>query len=365
MQWIYKAVLLYAWAHRNIIGRIYQSIPISITVEGANILTRSLIIFGQGAMRCHPNILKIVNSTQMENRQEAVKIFDRLLFKQMVFVSSNLVRTFITGLTNARFIVTPVKTREKKYYQQLSRMSSAFALLSDVFITSLGSELKRKEKVSGRLGDILSELYIASSVLKHYQNQGEHPQDYDLLQWSCESSLYNIESSIEGLLQNYPVKAVGWILKKIIFPYGKQFKKSSDKLGTKIARKLLEPCPTRFRLTHDIFIPHTTSDQLGRIESALTRVIAAEPIEKFIRESIKKKQLSKTPPSTLLERAVINRIITPEQANIVKAADIARHDVIMVDEFSADFKVHYDPVTSPLDNDDTVVPLNPTHDQLS
>jgi len=349
---------------RNIIARIYQSIPISITVEGANILTRSMIIFGQGAMRCHPNILNIINSVQIDNPQKAIIEFDRLFFKQIRFAASNLARTLFTGLTNAKLVMTPIKSREKIYYQQLSRMSSAFALLSDVFITTLGAELKRKEKISGRLGDILSELYIASTVLKHYQNQGSHQQDYELVQWSCENSLYNIEHSIDDLLNNFPIKTIGWILKKIIFPYGKQYIKSSDRTGAVIANKLLEPCPTRFRLTQDIFIPHNTDDQLGRLESALTRVIAAEPIEKYINESIKKNIISKTPQSSLLERAVISRVITPEQADIVRAANTARRDVIMVDEFSQDFSEHFDPVTSPL-NDDTVVSLNPTHNKLS
>jgi len=350
---------------RNIIGRIYQSIPISITVEGANILTRSMIIFGQGAMRSHPNILKLINTTQIDNPQQAIKRFDQLLFRQIRFVTSNFARTLFAGLSNAKFILSPVKTREKIYYQQLSRMSSAFALLSDVFMATLGAQLKRKEKISGRLGDILSELYIASAVLKHYQNQGAHPQDYELVQWSCEDSLNRIENSIEGLLQNYPIKVIGWILKKVIFPYGKQYAASTDKLGSEIANKILEPCPTRFRLTQDIFIPHNTDDPLGRIESALTRVIAAEPIEKYIYEGIKKGLLTKAPQSTLLERAVIQRIITPEQADIVKAADKARRDVIMVDEFSQDFNQHFDPVTSPLKQDDNITKLNPTHDQMS
>jgi len=350
---------------RNIIARIYQSIPISITVEGANILTRSMIIFGQGAMRCHPNILDIINSTKIANPQRAAIEFDRLLFKQIRFYASNLARSFFTGLSNGALILSPVKTREKYYYQQISRMSSAFALLADTYMITLGSQLKRKEKISARLGDILSELYIASSVLKHYQNQGAHPQDYELLQWSCENSLEKIQSSIESLLQNYPVKAVGWIMKKLIYPYGKQYAPSSDKLGSDIAEKILEPCPTRFRLTQDIYIPHNTDDPLGRIESALTRVIAAEPIEKFLHDSIKKGLISKIPQSTLLERAVIQRIVTPEQADIVKAADKARRDVIMVDEFSQDFKHHFDPLTSPFQKDNNVTPLNPTHDQVS
>ncbi|HEC30383.1 MAG TPA: acyl-CoA dehydrogenase [Gammaproteobacteria bacterium] len=348
---------------RNILGRIYQSIPISITVEGANILTRSMIIFGQGVIRCHPYILDIMNSTRIDNTGLAMKKFDRLLFRQIRFVCSNVARTLFTGLTCGRLIRTPENGPEKYYYQQISRMSSAFALLVDTFMLTLGAQLKRKEKVSGRLADILSELYISSAVLKHYKNQGSHPQDLPLLRWSCDTSLNNIKRSIEDLLGNFPIKPLAWLLKRLIFPVGSPYPPATDKTGGEIARMLLEPCPSRFRLTQDIYIPHNTDDPLGRIESALSRVIAAEPVEAYIHEGIKKGLLEKSPHNTLLERAVIQRIITPEQAEIIKAAQYARHDVIMVDEFSADFKKHFDPVTEPLKED--VPPVTTTQENAS
>jgi len=352
---------------RNIIARMYQSIPISITVEGANILTRSLIIFGQGAIRSHPYIYNIMKTTKLENKQLAKKKFDRLFFRQIRFFWSNLARTTFSALTGALLLRVPVKGPEKYYYQQFSRMSSAFALLADVFMLTLGANLKRREKISGRLADILSELYIGSSVLKHYQNQGSHPQDYDLVQWSCNTSLNKIQESIDGLLQNYPFKPVAWLLKKMIFPYGHSYSPASDDTGASIASKLLEPCPGRYRLTQDIFIPHNTSDSLGRIESALTRIIAAEPIEKFISDATKKGLLEKHPANTLLERAVVQRIITPEQVDIVRAADRARQDVIMVDEFSADFSQHFDPVLSLLNDEQENVtsPVSTPHGHIS
>ncbi len=349
---------------RNIIARIYQSIPISITVEGANILTRSLIIFGQGAVRSHPYILAIMNTARDENTKRAKKQFDRLLFRQIRFYLSNVLRSFFTGISGARLVLTPAKTSEKYYYQQFSRMSTAFALLADTFMLTLGANLKRKEKVSGRLADILSELYIASCVLKHYQDQGSHPQDYPLLQWSCENSLYKIQQSILALLQNYPFKPVAWILKKTIFPLGSHFSPASDKLGSDIAAMLLEPCPSRYRLTQDIYIPHNTNDPLGRIESALTRVIAAEPVEANINQAIKQGMLEKLPTNTLLQRAIVERIITPEQADMITAAQWARRDVIMVDEFSADFSQHFDPVTDPLDKKNNhSSPIDTAHGQ--
>jgi acyl-CoA dehydrogenase len=351
---------------RNIIARIYQSIPISITVEGANILTRSMIIFGQGAIRSHPYIHAIMKTANTSDPERAAKDFDRLLFRQIRFFLSNIARSLFSGLTQARLLRTPVQGEEAQYYRQLSRMSTVFALLTDTFILTLGAQLKRKEKISARLADILSELYIASCVLKHYQDQGSHQQDYPFVQWACDSALNKIQSSTIGLLQNYPYKPVAWLLKKIIFPLGTSFVPASDKLGSTLAAMLLEPCPSRSRLTQDIYIPHNTNDTLGRIESALTRVIVAEPVEATIKHAIKQGLLAALPADTLAERAVVERIITQEQAEIVHAANQARRDVIMVDEFSKDLKQHFDPVSGPLkNNNSTLTPLDEVHDNVS
>ena len=335
---------------RNLIARIYQSIPISITVEGANILTRSMIIFGQGAIRSHPHILSIMNTVNIANPVMAVKEFDRMFFKQIRFFAGNLTRAIFTGLTNARFVRTATEGDEDYYYRQISRMSTAFALLSDVFMVTLGAQLKRKEKVSGRLADILSELYISSCVLKHYQNQDSHIQDYPLVKWACDSSLNKIQASILGLLSNYPIKPIGWLLKKIIFPLGNSYSPASDQLGSEIANMLMEPCPSRFRLTQDIYLPQNTHDTLGRIESALTQIIAAEPIEATIKHAVKQGLLKAAPLTSVTERAVVQRIISAEEAEILKIAQQARRDVIMVDEFSMDLNQHFDPVADPAKN---------------
>ncbi len=350
---------------RNIIARIYQSIPISITVEGANILTRSMIVFGQGSIRSHPYIRAIMETGNTANRDKAVKDFDRLLFSHIRFFLSNIARTLFTGMTGAALVRTPIQGDESCYYRQFSRMSSAFALLSDTFILTLGASLKRKEKVSARLADIFSELYIGSCVLKHYQDQGSHPQDYPLVQWACQNSLNTIQTRILSLLQNYPHRPVAWLLKKIIFPLGTGFVPASDKLDHSLSAMLLEPCPSRYRLTQDIYIPHNTDDALGRIESALTRVIVAEPIEATIRHAVKQGLLQAKPDDTLTRRAVSERIITPEQGEIVHAAVRARRDAITVDEFSADLTQHFDPVTEQMKNNDKPTSLHEVHDHVS
>ncbi|WP_406672544.1 acyl-CoA dehydrogenase, partial [Natronospira sp.] len=176
----------------NYLARTYQSIPISITVEGANILTRSLMIFGQGAIRCHPYLLKEMECVGMEDEEQAVRKFDRALFSHVGFTISNAVRAFVTGLTRGLFIRTPEAGEVSRYYRQFSRMSAAFAFSADVTLLLLGGELKRKERLSARFGDVLSHLYMGSSMLKQFEDQGRPASDLPMLHWACQESLYII-----------------------------------------------------------------------------------------------------------------------------------------------------------------------------
>jgi acyl-CoA dehydrogenase len=244
-------------------------------------------------------------------------------------------------------------------------MSSAFAFLTDTYILTLGAQLKRREKVSARLADILSELYIASCVLKHYRDQGSHPQDLPLIEWACRQSLNRIQDSMLALLQNYPIRPLAWILKRIIFPLGAGFTQATDRLDVTLATMLLEPSPSRYRLTQDIYIPHSTSDVLGRLESALTRVIAAEPIEQIVRHAVKQGLLDGQPSASLTQRAVSERIITPEQAAILHAAERARRDVIMVDEFSTDLQQHFDPLRMSINSTNLHTTAHQEHDNVA
>ncbi|NOR43075.1 MAG: acyl-CoA dehydrogenase, partial [Gammaproteobacteria bacterium] len=190
---------------RNHLCRAYQLTPVGITVEGANILTRTMIIFGQGAMRSHPFLLKEVKAVHNEDQKQGVKDFDNALFAHFGFIISNIVRSLWFGLTYAKFIRTPGDSDTRRYYQQLVKMSSAFALISDVCVAVLGGSLKRREKISGRLADALSNLYVMTAVLKHYENQGSHREDIVLLKWACEDSLFNVQTALKGIMKNLPV----------------------------------------------------------------------------------------------------------------------------------------------------------------
>ncbi|MFV2057989.1 MAG: acyl-CoA dehydrogenase, partial [Thiohalomonadales bacterium] len=245
----------------NFLARIYQSVPVSITVEGANILTRSLIIFGQGAIRCHPYVFKEMQAAMDSDDEKASIEFDQALWGHVGLTISNAVRTLVLGLTHSRFTHVPVSDPSTRYYQHLSRFSSAFALTADIAMLVLGGALKRKEKLSGRLADVLSQMYMMSAVLKRFHDQGQQTDDVPLLRWSCEHSLRTMQQSMDQFLANFPNRSVAWILRTMIFPYGKPFRGPSDQLGHQLANLLLSPSKARDRLTVGIYLPNLDDKQ--------------------------------------------------------------------------------------------------------
>lgn len=322
---------------RNIMGRIYQGVPIGITVEGANILTRSLIIFGQGAVRSHPWVYREMQAVSDPDARQAIRDFDNALFGHIGMVISNLARTLFMGLTGGRLVHQPVTGAAGRYYQHLERMSSAFALCADLTMLTLGGALKRKEKLSGRLADILSHLYLASCVLKHYEDQKRPEADTPLMQWACDQSLYEIQHAFDLLFQNFPNRPLAWLMRLLVFPGGQTFRPAHDRLGHKVATLILEPSATRDRLTKGIYQPDNVMEPLGRVEDALLKVIAAEPARKRIHVAIKAKQLpADTPDEEVIEQAARENIISHEEAELVRDAVAAREEVIKVDDFPPD-----------------------------
>jgi len=323
---------------RNFMGRVYQSIPISITVEGANILTRSLIIFGQGAVRCHPYILKEMQAAQNSDEAQGARDFDQALISHIGFTIANAARTFWLGLTNARWASTPETAKDERYYyRQASRMSAAFALVADVSMLTMGGDLKRKEKLSGRLADMLSQLYLISATLKRYHDQGRPVEDLPLLQWACDDALYQMQESLRGLLRNLPMRPLALVLKYLIMPWGKSYHLPVDRLGHKAASILLSPSDARDRLTHGVFVPTDENEQLGRLEATLHKVIAAEVIERKLRSAIKSGLLPRLQGEALIDRGLLDGVIDHDEADVVRVANRARRDVIMVDDFSPDY----------------------------
>jgi len=319
---------------KNFLGRAYQGIPISITVEGANILTRTMIVFGQGALRSHPFLLKEVEAVNHPDPEQSLLLFDDALFGHIGFIISNFFRSLWFGLTAGKFINAPGKGAVKKYYKQLTRMSSAFSLLADASVLILGGELKRKEKLSGRLADALSNMYMVTAALKHYEDQGSKPGDLPLLIWACEDSLYNVQESLKGVLRNFPIPVIGKIINFVIFPLTKPYGGATDKMGGKIARLLLTPSGTRDRLTKDIYWTENPDDGMGRLEYALKLSLAAEDSERKIRDAMKIGLIHQQPIESLLEKAIELEILNKEEADKVKAAYDATQNAISVDEFS-------------------------------
>ena len=319
---------------KNFIGRAYQGIPISITVEGANILTRTMIVFGQGVIRAHPFLLREVEAVNHPDHDTSITLFDEALFGHIGFIISNFFRSLWMGLSGARFISAPGKGKVHKYYQQLTRMSSAFALLSDACVLILGGELKRKEKLSGRLADALSNMYLITAVLKHYEDQGSKSDDLPLLEWACEDSLYNVQEALKSVMRNFPVPFVGGLLNMVIFPLTKPYGGANDKLGHKIARLLLSPSAVRDRLTHDIYVTEDPDDAVGRLEHALKKVIEAEDAERKFRDAIRIGLVTSQDYDSAVEEAIQQSIIDQNEADKILSAHEATLNAISVDEFS-------------------------------
>ena len=320
---------------KNYLGRLYQVIPVCITVEGANILTRTMMIFGQGAVRCHPFIYKEIQALHQQDKTKGLQQFDQLLFKHLRFIMRNKVASFWLGLTNARFIKTPGDQHTAKYYRQIVRLSAAFALTTDYAVIILGSSLKRKERISGQFADVLSNLYLCSTVLKQFQDQGCPEDDLPLMHWACQHTLYAAQQALLALFQLLPLKPITCGLKILIFPLGSSYAPPGDKLIHQTSSILLNDTEARDRLTQGIYINEIETDATGRIECAFKAVLAAMPIEKKIHQAQKSGQLPKGLDETVLELAIDKKIISKKERTLIEKAEKARRLAIMVDDFVA------------------------------
>lgn len=320
---------------RNLLGRPYQAIPIGITVEGANILTRTLIVFGQGAIRSHPYVLKEMQAVADPDRAAGLHAFDEAFFAHVGFTISTGVRVLISGFTGGRLLRMPDRGN-RRILQRLTRLSSAFVVTADTAMLVLGGNLKRKEKLSGRLADILSNLYLASAVLKQFADRGRPAEEQSLVDWCCAESIRVIETAFAEFFRNFPNRPVAWLLRLATFPLGIRPAAPSDRLGHQVAAVLMTPSPTRDRITAGMFLPRAENEPLGRIDAALVKVLAAEPVEKKLRAAQRTQELTGTTAVELLAAAVAAGIISSEEAEILEQAEAARTDVIRVDDFPAD-----------------------------
>ena len=323
----------------NYLARGYQGAPIAITVEGANILTRSMIIYGQGAIRCHPYILAELEAANSTDDDQAINAFDHALFGHIGFSLSNIFRSAWCSLGGARFLSAPFNDETKPYYQQLTRFSANLAMLSDIAMLTLGAELKRKERLSARLGDVLSYLYLASAALKRYNDEGRNKEDLPLLQWAVEDCLFNIQEAIDELISNFPNKLIAFKLRAIIFPLGTWKTKPKDKLDHKVATILQTPSPARSRLGQGQYLVVDGKNVFGQLEQTLLDIIACEPIFEKVCRSIGKKlpfyHLDKVAEIGLQAQA-----ISDEEAQLLIKTETERKAVIDVDDFDSSQLAH-------------------------
>ncbi|MEN3112479.1 acyl-CoA dehydrogenase [Uliginosibacterium paludis] len=327
---------------QNFLGRAYQQLPIGITVEGANILTRSLIIFGQGAIRCHPFVLREMRAAQNPDAARGLVEFDAALAGHVRFSIGNALRTLGMGLTGAAFAAAPagVAAETRAYYRQLSRFSAAFAFLADVSMLTMGGDLKRKEKLSARLGDILSLTYLCSATLRRYEAEGCQAADAPLMHWSMQDALLRTQNAFEGVLANFPNRLIAAGLRALIFPFGKPCVAPSDKLGHQVASILITPSATRDRLIADSFCDFgNEEDPVAALEMALGLTMQAESIEARIRAAQKAKQIAGRSFESLLADALAKGIVTAEDKALLERREVLRQKAIRVDDFPQDFGI--------------------------
>ncbi|NHA14865.1 acyl-CoA dehydrogenase [Thioalkalivibrio sp. XN279] len=313
---------------KNYLAQTYQTVPVAITVEGANILTRSMIIFGQGAIRCHPYVLKEMLAAADTDESAGLKAFDEAFFGHAGFTISNLVRSFVLALTGARFVKAPDLGPTAVYARKLTRMSASFALLADVAMLTLGGDLKRREKLSGRFADILSHLYMASAVLKRFEDDGRPAADLPIVRWALDDSLAIIEERLDGILRNFPVPGVGGFLRPFVLPLGRRCRPASDHLGHEVAKLMLSPSETRDRLTAGMYFERSEDDPLGLMELALEKVIAFEPIERKLGTVVNTSNMEK-----VLAKGLADGVINELEAETVREAMAITTEAIAVDDF--------------------------------
>jgi acyl-CoA dehydrogenase len=318
---------------RNYLGRGWQSIPVSITVEGANILTRNLMIFGQGAIRCHPFVLKEMMAAKIENKSERVKKFDQLLFAHVGYSIRNAVRSLVLGLSFGQFASVPHDRKTAKYYKKVSRYSAALAFVSDVSMLVLGGKLKQKEHLSARLGDVLSYLYIISAMLKRYESQGRPAADQAILAWAFHSYIHKTQIALQKVVDNFPTRWMRPLIGFVVFPFGRRERAPGDRLTHRVAQLLLAPSGTRDRLTNDVFCSADSNHPVSVMEQALPKVIHAEPLERKLLKAHKLGEIDGITWEEQLEDAVNKSVLSAEEAKILAEVRKLVLEIIAVDEF--------------------------------
>ena len=319
----------------NYLGRSWQGAPIFITVEGANILSRNLMIFGQGAIRCHPFVLKEMALAGREDHERALVEFDGLLLKHIGFAVGNAASTFILNLGLGRFEAVPGDSLSQGYFRALNRQAAAFALLADLSMMLLGGELKRRERLSARLGDVLSHLYLASAALKRYHDLDSPEHMRPLFRWAMEESLGESERALDELLSNFPSRVMGCLLRVVVFPLGRRHTGPSDALDAEVAEVIgrTKGDPTLEELLAGCYRPQSTDDPVGALQHASDLLKASQPLQQKLHHALKSGQLKPAAGEHVIDAALNVGVLLPAEAQTLRVAEAARRAVIDVDDF--------------------------------
>ena len=328
-----KAIMM---GPNNYLGRSYMAAPIAITVEGANILTRSLIIFGQGAIRCHPFVLRELNAAQDSDEDRGLVEFDDALFSHVGYAISNLARSFFLALTHAKFSRVPLNTPTRRYYQNINRYSAAFALASDFAMLTLGGKLKIKELLSARLGDVLSSMYLASAVLKHFENEGRRATDLPLVEWSVRTLMYRAQEQLHSFLRNFPNRPVAFFLRLFIFPRGRTYNAPSDDLGRKVVDVITRTGEGRERLSQQAYTTIEPGNPLGLLQEALQLSEELAPLEAKLKQARKEGLVSADYMGHQIDEAEQAEVIDSKDAGILRDYLAKVEALLAVDDFAPD-----------------------------
>ncbi|MCK1785542.1 acyl-CoA dehydrogenase [Pseudomonas sp. TNT11] len=320
----------------NYLGRSWQGAPIFITVEGANILSRNLMIFGQGAIRCHPFVLKEMALAGREDHDQALKEFDSLLMQHIGFAVSNAASTLVLNLGVGRFEKAPGNRLSQAYFRALNRQAAAFALLADLSMMLLGGELKRRERLSARLGDVLSHMYLASAALKRYHDLDSPDHLEPLFAWAMEESLGESERALDELLSNFPNKLLGCLLRVIVFPFGRRHTGPSDALDAEVAAVMgrAKGDPTLEEMLAGCYRPQALEDPVGALQHAYDLLGASHPLQKKLHVALKSGQVKPAAGEHAIDAALHAGVLQPAEAQSLREAEAARRKVIDVDDFS-------------------------------
>jgi len=314
---------------RNPIAQLYSALPIGITVEGANILTRSLIVFGQGAVRCHPFVLREMGAAAKRD----TAAFDQAFFGHLAFTARNAARAFVLSFTDGGHADLPLPRAARREFGRLSRLAAAFAATADVAMGTLGGQLKRREMLSGRLADALAWLYLGSAALKRWADGGCADVERPAALWAARHAAAQAHAALLGVLDNLPARPAAWLLRAACFPLGGRPRGPSDADVQRLARAVLEGGALRELLTPDVHLPGPGDSGLGRLEDALAKALAAAPAEKKLKEALKAGKLPPEPEADLLARAVAAGALTDGERSLVEIARHARAEAIAVDAF--------------------------------